>query len=39
MDICAGDIFVFQAGDDWVGKSIAWLTWRIKLRILKPLEK
>lgn len=21
-----GDVFVFKAGDDWVGKSIAWLT-------------
>lgn len=21
-----GDILIFQAGDDWVGKSIAWLT-------------
>ena len=22
----AGDILVFKAGDDWIGKSIAWLT-------------
>lgn len=24
--ICPGDILIFKAGDDWIGKSIAWLT-------------